>query len=466
MIQPRRHKTEGWPHQLDAYQFAFDRDAAMLALDMGCGKSWVAVNLICNWGCRSVLILCPKSVLNVWRREFEKHAAADCAVKVLDRGTVASKAKAAGMHLLRNTGRCAVVVCNYESAWRGEMATLTLGREWDCVVADESHRIKAHNSSVSKYAAKLKSGRKLALTGTPMPHSPLDLYGQMRFLDRDLYGSSWHRFRNTYAVFKQIPGITARIVSGYKNQDDLQGRLGRIAYRVRKDDVLKLPEVQHHERTCGLEPAARRVYDGLLNDLIAEIESGEVVTAANAMVRVIRLQQTTSGFAVDADTGAMVTIGRAKRDLLRDLLEDLPRREPVVVFCKFRHDLDVIREVSESLDRRCGEISGSRKDLTDSATMPQDIDTMAVQLQAGEVGIDLTRARYAVYYSTGCITPGAYEQSLARVHRPGQSRPVGYYHLTCENTVDQQAYRALAERRDIVEAVLGALKREPTEAMA
>ncbi len=76
-----------------------------------------------------------------------------------------------------------------------------------------------------------------------------------------------------------------------------------------------------------------------------------------------------------------------------------------------------------------------------------------VQIQSGGVGIDLTRAAYAVYYSIG-FGLGDYEQSLARLHRPGQSRKTHYYHLIAEDTVDRRLYGALEKRKDLITAVL------------
>jgi SNF2 family DNA or RNA helicase len=51
-----------------------------------------------------------------------------------------------------------------------------------------------------------------------------------------------------------------------------------------------------------------------------------------------------------------------------------------------------------------------------------------------------------------------YDQFCARVHRPGQDRPVVYFHLIAENTVDQAIYKAIERKRDIIECVLEQLK--------
>jgi SNF2 family DNA or RNA helicase len=81
---------------------------------------------------------------------------------------------------------------------------------------------------------------------------------------------------------------------------------------------------------------------------------------------------------------------------------------------------------------------------------------LAVQLQAGEVGIDLTAARYVVYYSLG-FSLLQYRQSRARVYRPGQKRPVHYYHLIVPGTVDRLVYSALNGKTKIVDSVVSSL---------
>ena len=108
--------------------------------------------------------------------------------------------------------------------------------------------------------------------------------------------------------------------------------------------------------------------------------------------------------------------------------------------------------VANELKRNYGEISGRRKDLTENATMPGDIDIMGVQISAGGLGIDLTRACLAINYSVG-YSLSDYEQWLARMHRPGQTRPVRYINLVVEDSVDEAVYRAIEKKQDIVAEV-------------
>ena len=444
--------TQPWRHQLRAYRFAEAMPAAMLALEMGCGKSKVVVDLIVNLGLNRALIVCPLSVVDVWPAQFRSHAGAPARVLALGDGGVKEKTRALATALEVTQGPLVVVV-NYESAWREPLSSLLLAQWWPLAVLDESHRVKAPGGKASLFCNRLRehAARRLALTGTPMPHSPLDLYAQYRFLDPGVFGTSFVRFRTHYAV---MGGYQNHQVTGFQHEDELAANFERLAFRVKASDVLDLPEVQHVTRTCRLSGEEARVYAELASELIAGVRSG-IVTASNALVKLLRLQQVASGYVRD-DEGHDTELGTSKRALLADVLEDLPRREPVVVFCRFHHDLDTVRTVATEHGRSCAELSGRVNEL--AAWQRGDADVLAVQIQAGGVGIDLTRARYCVMFSVG-YSLGEYEQALARVHRPGQTRPVVYVHLLAAHTVDDDVYAALDAKRDAVEAVLERMKR-------
>lgn len=468
--------TTAWTHQRQAYHFAVGQPSAMLAMDMGTGKSLTAIGLAEGWEATTMVVLCPTSVINVWTREFRKHATRPWRVVAPRKGTIAKRT--AEMQAVIESATSAAPVCvviNYEAAWREPFATWALGRSWDVAVCDESHRIKSPGGKASLFAQKLghRASRKLALTGTPLAHGPLDLYSQFRFLDEGIFGTSFARFRNRYAVMGGYGGYE---VKGYQREDELAERMSRLAYQCKASDVLDLPGERDETRTCVLDKATKKVYDDLMGDYFAEVADG-TVEANNALTRLLRIQQVTSGHlpvvTVDAETGEesteVVTLGTEKRDLLEDYLRDIPAdesnpgSEPVVVFCRFTHDLRNVREVAAKLGRTYGELSGHEKSaLSADATMAPGLDVVGVQISSGGVGIDLTAARYGVYYSLG-FSLTDYLQSRARIYRPGQERSVFYTHLVAEGTIDQTVYNALALRQDVIEAVLAAAKGGTTQ---
>jgi len=489
--QPPIRKTDAWSHQRQAFWYAYHLDACLLAMGMGCGKSKVAIDLIANWRCQKTLILCPTSVRAVWRREIDRHYPGPVSVIILDRGTIDQRVRAAdkAWRLSTRSGKPLIIVINYEAAWRDTFAAWALAQHWDCVVCDESHVIKANDSNVSRFAADMgrRASRRLCLTGTPLAQTPLDAWGQYRFLDPGIFGTNHSLFRHRYEANAGAVAIRthladaqealARLVdllpdqehlldqctvdlpgganAGLRNASELQERIGLIAYHCRTQDVLDLPPIAHEDRTCRLGAEANRVYNALEASFVADIEGG-TVRITNALARMVRLQQVTSGYLPDDQTHTVHRLDDAKEHLLRDLLAEAGG-EPVVVFCRYRADLATVERVSQSLKLQYGELSHARKDaLTDRGEMANGIQVAGVQPKSGGMGIDLTRARIAVFYSLS-FSLAEFDQAVARVHRPGQTRPTSIYSLVCDRTIDRRIHTAIAGRREVVEDVLGQL---------
>lgn len=421
-----------WRHQIEAAAWARSRPASMLALDMGTGKTLTAI------------------LATLENRR-------DLSTVVLTEGSTARRAAALGAATSQSGGRPLVVVVNYDSVWRGELGKAIEKIEWSAIVLDESHRIKSPNGRASKWLARLAAAKPLAkrlcLTGTPMPHSPLDIFGQLRFLDPEILGPSFVGFRRRYADCDlRFPGKVRK----WLRQDELRAIVDQHAWRVAADEVLDLPEVIHERLPVTLSPGVLRFYRGLERDMTAEIASG-TVTAANALTKLLRLQQATGGHASpDGPAAGSVWIDGVpdKRLALAERLADLAEPEPVVVFARFRDDLAEVEALCREIGRPYAELSGNRNNL--AAWQAGEATVLGVQMQSGSVGIDLTRAAYAFYYSVG-FSLGDYDQSLARLRRPGQTRCVRYYHLVATGTVDEQVYTALQERRDVVDVVMANL---------
>ena len=123
----------------------------------------------------------------------------------------------------------------------------------------------------------------------------------------------------------------------------------------------------------------------------------------------------------------------------------------MVVFCRFTRDIQTVHEVAAKLKQTSLELSGRYNQL--ARWQDGEAPILAVQTQSGGVGIDLTRARVAIYYSLG-LSLGDHLQSLARIHRPGQTRNVVYYYLLAEGTIDEKVSKALQSRKEVIEEIL------------
>lgn len=497
-------KTEAWNHQRQAFHFALPRDAAMLAMDMGTGKSKVAIGLLDAWDIDVAVILAPVKAVRVWPREFhggdvagfDGHSHRPWHV-VNGRGMINGRGREIRKPNMRQrveqadqalrsaagAGEPCAIVVNYEAAWQEPIKPFLLEirkRAERCynrpvrlaAIFDESHKIKAPNGKWSKFCQSLshRVDKRLTLTGTPNPHSEPDLFAQFRALDEGVFGTNQTLFRNR---FFEMGGYKDKQIQGFLTDeaaDEFERLFAEMAYICDSDDVLDLPEV--HElppitTTLGGDAAKHyaAMYDEFMTALdqdgaVAHDDEGEPVIAGNALAQLVRLAQITSGHlpvgSKDEGTHRIVTIGTEKADLLADVLDDLPTDEPIVVFGRFHHDLEVIQQIAEKTGRRYAEISGRHgvKDgLDEDGKMRTDVDLLGVQLQAGGVGIDLTAARYAVYYALD-FNLGDFKQSRKRLHRPGQTRPVTFIFLALEGTVDEIIANALRNR----DAILTALK--------
>lgn len=452
-------KLPAWDHQREAFSFVRRKRRAMLAMDMGTGKSAVGVWVAAQQS--TTLILCPKAVIEVWPKQFEIHSNVECNVVPLTKGTVKQKAENVRRKLNAQANAHRpdplVIIMNHEAFWRPPMMKVLRNPKayWGAIIVDECHKMKAPGGKASRNLHLLTKHPDnvryvLGLTGTPMPHSPMDIYAQYRFIDQKIFGTSYTRFRARYAI---MGGFEGRQVIGYQNEKEFARKLSMKMFEVSADEVLDLPEATHNDYFFDLDASERRAYKNIEKDLIHHLEDG-TVTAANAMVKVLRLAQVCCGYVTDEDGySRKVTNNKApaKEKALAELMSDMPKGEAIVVFCRFHTDLEAVQRACADSGRIYRELSGRDNQLADWQNGGGDV--IGVQIQAGGAGVDLTRARYCIYYSVG-YSLGDYEQSLARVHRPGQERPVFYYHLIARNTIETKLYQALEQKKSVIDFVM------------
>lgn len=476
--QTSKPPVQTWGHQPPAIDWMRSHAATLLEAWMGTGKTYMALQVLKsdlqNGG--AALILCPQPVIGVWQGETEKFLAGQLRVLALNGSQSAEQKAQLVTDAFKNaslTHTPLLVIVNYETAIRGmppagqkdrrpqKMAAALLACSWRVVIVDESQRIKAHDSQISRLATKLgaQTQRRIALTGTPLDNSPGDAFAQLRFLDPTIFGQYWTHFVGRYGVRNQhIPGK----IDKWINMEDFGRKLARVRYHIPKS-VLVLPERQDITVPVELSPAGKAAYYKMKKDNLLQInraieEAGSVQNiewtrafAGNGAILFLRLLQLAQGY-VYAENGEAETTCSAKRQMLMELLQQTD--EKVCVYGYFKEDIRIIRTCAEELGRRFGEISGSRKDLTEAGKFPEDIDVMAVQVKSGSVGIDLTAARIGIILTTGFISPGSFDQLMARQYRPGQTKNCVYYHLVCTGTIDELVIKAREKKVAVIEAAL------------
>ena len=455
-IEPMPLKTVPFKHQVAAYNLALSKPSSGLLMEQGCGKTMTAIAVagrrFQKGEVSRVLVVAPASVVPVWPKEFDLHADFSHEVKALEGST----AKRAGLLQAWQTDptHLQVAVVNYEATWRMEEALIA----WrpDMIICDESQRIKTPGARQSKAMARLGTiaRYRMILTGTPVSQGPLDFYSQYRFLDRNIFGTSYYAFRARYAL---MGGYENRQVIGYQNLDDLVQKAHSVAFRCRKEDCLDLPEQIDQVLYCDLEREAQRIYDQLVKESVAELSDEEVVIAPNVLSRLLRLSQVTGGFLrVDEQTSL---VSKAKMGLLEETLDDLIEAgKKVVVFARFVPEIEAIVKTLEKKKVAHGLIYGAtpmdaRGEMVESFQTDPAVKVFVAQVQTAGLGITLHAADTAIFYSLD-YSFANYDQCRARIHRIGQKNNCTYIHLVARMTVDEKVLAALAEKKSLADQVV------------
>ena len=452
-----RVKAKLFAHQKDAYDFALDAfekgKAVALLADMGTGKSMMTIaitgTLEAEKDVKKMLVVCPKSIVGVWEDEFRKFADYRYALTVLD-GTMEKKRSA--FNYMQGAA-LQIIVVNYESCWRLE-SEITKWKP-DLIVCDESSKIKTPSASQSKALHRLGrlSKYNIILTGTPITGSPLDIFSQYKFLDDSIFGTSFYLFRNRYAI---LGGYQNRMIVGYRHLDELVEKVHSIAFRIKIEDAVDLPPFIDETRAITLEPKAQSLYRMLEQDCYAELANGEV-TARNVLTQLLRLAQCTGGFIRDDIKSEAQQVSGAKLDALEDIIDTcLDEEKKVVVFARFVPEIEAIAAMLKKKKIGYAQIYGATTDRADQVKKFQedpDVKVFIGQLQTTGMGLTLTAANVAVFYSLD-FSYANYEQSRARIHRIGQKQKCLYIHLVGKGTVDEKILNALKHKGDIAKIMV------------
>jgi len=422
-----------------------------LLMEMGCGKSITTIAIVgrayLNGHIKRLLIVAPKSIVNVWEDEFSKFADFTYTLSVLNGSSSKKieKLKEISVEGLQ------VAVINYESVMKIEKEI----EKWkpDFIVADESTKIKNPTTKTSKSIHRIskKCSYKMILTGSPITQNPLDLFSQYKMLDESIFGTSFYAFKNKYAVL----GFFNQPI-GFKNMPEFIKKAHSIAYRITKEEALDLPDTIDEIYPVVLETKSMKLYKQFVKDSYMEISKGEVA-ATNILTRILRLQQITGGFIRPDDNEKYEKISNAKLEILTDIIDShIEANEKIVIMARF---VPEIKEISSLLDKKgikYSKVAGNVKDrATEIENFQNDKDCMVFvgQIQTSSMGITLTAASTCVFYSL-TYNYADYIQAKARIHRIGQNKKCVYIHLIAKNTIDETILEALRRKEDIAKSIV------------
>lgn len=465
IIQPQV-KANLFQHQVRGYNMALInftlRRGFGFLFEMGCGKTLTAIavagTLYAEHKINKLLVVAPTSVCSVWPEDFGKFADFPHLEKIM-LGTKSQRLKQLKELESFPCEALKVAVINYESVWRDDIFSKLVEFNADMIICDESQRIKTHDAQQSKAMHKLGdlARYKLILSGTPVQNNAVDLYSQYRFLDPTVFGNNFYKFRNRFCV---MGGFNRRQIVNYKDLDLLIKKEHSIAYRVTKKEALDLPEQTFETRYITLTSSEKKLYNTLKKESATELANGGTISASTVLTKLLRLQQFTGGFVIADGEEKPQQIGSGKINALEDIVDDyvIDSGKKLVIFARFRAELDLIRKLLDKKKLKYGVIYGDIK-LSDRGEIVRDFQenketkVFLAQIDTAGLGITLTAADTCVYYSVN-FNYAAYSQSLARIHRIGQRNTCTYIHLTTKGTVDELIMKALHKKEDLAKTIV------------
>jgi len=450
-----RIKTKLWAHQRQMIDFAKSRldQAGYCWWIAGCatGKTLAVYKLIQEGAYKKTLVITTKgAVSSAWIIDAEKHLS-NVNVVAPDKLTVKGKKDA-----LSRITKDVIFVVNYASAMRMWRELRDFG--FDFVVADESHKLQSHSSKTSVFLAQLGIEKKLIMTGTPWDDKPLSVFGQVRFLKGFRKGATiisailgtWTSFFERYAVYYTLDNI--KIPTGYKNIDGLIDKVSGFTLWVNSEDVLDLPEEVDIDRFVPFKGELKRAYNELTSEFITHLGE-DVLTVDNKLVLALRLHQLTGGFYKPYGSEELKELGdNSKLDECMSIVDEIGGK-PLVIFTRFSSD---VAKIKAALEKKGIEVKllvgGTHEHVEWQAGEGQ---VLLANLSAGSTGVNLSRARYCIYYSIG-YSRTDFNQSRYRVRRPGSDLdyPITYYHVLMRNTVDIEIRSALQRKGKVADQLL------------
>ena len=463
------------PYQLNAIRMIAQNAGSAMLLDPGMGKTSITLaaftTLQFHAAVKAMLVIAPIRPMRLtWPSEVKKWVQFSHLRVSVIHGTpkerVAAMAKPADVYLINPENLDWLRQKNETSGWAA-----LFGVAPDMLVVDESTRFKNARSMRFKALKELLPlfGRRVILTGTPMPQSIEDLFAQFQIVDGgERLGRYITHFRRQYMDPETIRIGGGRTIEKWHARKDalpkLTARISDVSLRLQAEDYLQMPTLTHNVIPVELPPSVRKAYDALTEDMVAELKGGATLTAASAAAVVMKLRQVVNGAAYDVD-GQAVELHCAKLDALADLVEE-QSGQPLLVAVAFLSELEPIRKALRSVLPE-----GTVIPYLGGAVSAAEADRVVARWNAGEVpvllahptsvahGLNLQAGGHAVCWFGLTWNSEEHDQFNARVYRQGQSKPVVIHYLTAVDTVDESIAKALAEKTDVQAAVLAKLKK-------
>ena len=418
-MQPRSYQRDG-------VEFLLTRPAAALFWPMGAGKTLATLRALETaklLGIGPAVVVAPPRVArDVWRQEAEKHGI-DLSVALVHGRTAAKAAECTAD----------VYVCSIDSAHSAPVQTVL--ERASILVVDEL-------SFVKNFTRRFKALRshefthRWGLTGTPVGNAVENLFYEIQTLDG---GATWGKNKSTWLRRRFYQEDHMGYSWAPHDPESLWADIAHLTHRVPGPE---LPELLEVEVKVPLNDEATSHYHELEEHMVTLLADGEDVRAPTAAAVSMKLRQVASGFLYDAE-GDVHGLSHNRINAVRELLEEA--QAPVLVAYQFKAERELLVDV---LGARTIDEPG----IVD-AWNAGEVPLLAIHPQSAGHGLNLQFGGRVLVWMSLTWSLEQYQQTIARLRRPGRDEPVSNCVLI-STPIERRVAASLAANEDVEAGLL------------
>ncbi|MGL5013212.1 MAG: DEAD/DEAH box helicase [Bacteroidales bacterium] len=457
-ITLKDHQIEGIAWLQNLYNEGYD--GCLLADDMGLGKTlqvlymieWLGQNSKPEYHEKPILITAPISLLENWQSEYARFFS-EYSYKVLPfYGTTNYKKNTLDNILLSDLSQRQIILTNYETLRSYQLTLCAV--DFHLVVLDEAQRIKTPGTLVTNAAKALKSRFKIAMSGTPVENSLIDLWCITDFAIPGLLGSA-KLFKDKYQRPLANKSLDLSLLG-----EQLRTEMGILLKRRLKTDVAKDLPNKHKSNSeecfekftplnivCKMPYIQEEKYKDAISSLknsdkphilsyinrIKEISDhpflGEEKFSDYSVKELVessaRVQATLEILERISSLGEKVIIFAERRDVQKMLQK--------ILKCKYDINASIINGDTPTSSRQLSINNISRQETINRFSSTNGFNALILSPIAAGVGLNIVCANHVIHYSRHW-NPAKEEQATDRAYRIGQTKDVYVYYPMAESS--------------------------------
>ena len=419
------------------YLYGHKASGCLIADDMGLGKTLQILYFI-DWHSRKnpehkpYLIVAPISLLENWEKEYKRFFKEPCLrVHKITSNDVPRKFD---KDIIKEMQMMDIILTNYETLRNAQLNFCAV--EFDVVALDEAQKIKTPGTLVTNAAKALKSNFRIAMTGTPVENSLLDLWCIMDFCVPGLLGNA-----KAFAAKYQNP---------LKNEDTDIVQLGNEVHeelgiyfmrRLKKDVAKDLPEKHELKKLVEMPSIQEATYKDVINSYIDGLQPNMLVTIMD--IREVSehpylydstLPQHESNELIETSARLQATI---------KFLDDIrDKGEKVIIFSERKESQKMLQKICRERYGIIAKIINgdtpsivvkqyggmqSRQSSIDEFQSVNGFNIIIMSPIAAGMGLNVTAANHVIHYSRHW-NPAKENQATDRAYRIGQEKDVYVYY--------------------------------------